>query len=89
MTKRGARERWDCPARDCTEGTHDRQEPLTAALRGRVPPRDRKVIEDSPAGAFRCGACGCVYLHDSHLDTVLGFLDGHVLGRGWHPVGRG
>lgn len=88
MAKRGARERWDCPARDCADGGHDRQRSPSPAQSGRIPPRDRRAIEDGPAGAFRCRACGCVYLHDSHLDTVVGFLDGPVPGTGWHPVGR-
>jgi len=86
MTKRHGKERWECPARDCRDGSHDLQHSLTRGQLGRLPTRDRKVIAESPAGAFRCSACGCVYLHESHLDTVVGFLDGHVLGPGWHPV---
>lgn len=88
MTKQRARERWECPARDCRVGTHDRQKPLNPALRERIPPRDRRATEESPAGAIRCGACGCVYLHDSRLDTGAGFLDGGMLGGGWHPAQR-
>jgi hypothetical protein len=86
MTKRHAKEQWECPARDCREGSHDRQHSLTPAQRERMPQRHRRIVEETPAGAFRCSACGCVYLHESHLDTVVGYLDGPVLGKGWHPA---
>lgn len=86
MPKRRTKEQWKCPARDCLGGSHERQHSLSRGKLERIPERDRALIEENLAGAFRCGYCGCVYLHESHLDTVVGFLDGRVVGEGWHPV---
>lgn len=85
MPEPHAKERWKCPARDC-QGDHERQHALAADQLARIDERHRKLIEENRAGAFRCGLCGCVYLHNSHLDMVVGFLDGSVGGKGWHPV---
>lgn len=81
-----AKERWRCPVRDCEGGNHEIQRPLTPALLARIPARDRALISENLPGAFRCEFCGCVYLHESHLDTIVGYLDGTVAGKGWHPV---
>lgn len=86
MPRRHAKEQWRCPARDCQGGNHRLQAALKEEEVARIPERDRAVIEETRSGAFRCGHCGCVYLHESHLDMVVGFLDGAAAGEGWHPV---
>lgn len=86
MPAQHSKEQWKCPARDCQGGSHERQRALTPGQIARIAERHRQLIEENRAGAFRCGYCGCVYLHDSHLDIVVGFLDGRVVGEGWHPV---
>lgn len=86
MTKRLMKNLWTCPARDCQGGRHDRQHSLTQGQLDHIASPDRMVIEESPTGAFRCSYCGCVYLRGSHQNTVVGYLDGGVLGEGWHPV---
>jgi len=52
----------------------------------RIPGRDRVLLEESRPAVFCCRHCGCVYLHESHLDLLIGFLDGGVAGEGWYPV---
>ena len=86
MSRRSLHDLFQCPARDCQGGRHDRQHFLNQGHLDRIPGPDRKVIEESPTGAFRCNYCGCVYLRGSHQNTVVGYLDGEVLGKGWHPV---
>jgi hypothetical protein len=86
MPGRHSKERWRCPARDCQGGNHRLQRALSAGELARIPERDRVLIEENRAGAFRCRHCGCVYLHESHLDLLIGFLDGAAAGKGWHPV---
>jgi len=81
-----SKEQWRCPVRDCEGGNHRLQQGVTAGQLAAIPARDRAIIEENMAGAFRCGHCGCVYLHESHLDTIVGYLDSPVAGKGWHPV---
>ena len=80
-----ARKISECPARDCSGGSAERQRPVSDAQLAKVAIATRESIEGCRHRAFRCGCCGAVYLRGND-PTVLGFLDNGVLGEGWHSV---